>query len=106
MTKSMEKKAAATGGWSGVAAGSLARRLLDVPAELVAHRREQLVGELGLAARGEAIVKRCRQHVCRRALVDCSLDRPAPLTRVGNSAGEAGKLRILCEGIRRQVQEP
>ena len=32
-------------------------RLFEVPAELEAHRRQQLVGEVGLAARGEALVQ-------------------------------------------------
>src|SRR5262245_8037018 len=34
------------------------RRLFDVAAELVAHGREQLVGEVRLAARAEALVER------------------------------------------------
>ena len=36
------------------------RLLLDVAAELEAHRREQLVGEVGLAARAEALEQRGR----------------------------------------------
>src|SRR2546421_1515530 len=36
--------------------------LLQVAAELVAHRREQLVGVVGLAARAEALVQRGAQH--------------------------------------------
>ena len=67
---------------------SLAGRLLDVPAELEAHRREQLVLEVGLAARAEALVERGRQHRRRHGLVDRGLDRPAPFAGVGDAAGE------------------
>ena len=35
---------------------------LEVPAELETHRREQLVGEIGLAARAEALVQGRREH--------------------------------------------
>ena len=45
----------------------LGRRLLHVSAELEAHRRQQLVLELGLAARAEARVERRGQHRRRHA---------------------------------------
>ena len=46
------------------------RLLLDVPAELVAHGREQLVREIGFAARAEALVQRGSQHRRRHRFVD------------------------------------
>ena len=41
--------------------------LLDVTAEPEAHRRQDLLGEVGLAARGEALVERRAQHRRRHA---------------------------------------
>ena len=49
-----------------------------MPAELITHRREQLVGKVRLAAGTESFIERCTQHVSRHGLVDSSFDRPAP----------------------------
>ena len=64
------------------------RRLLDMPAELVAHRREQLVGEIRFAARAEPLVQRRGQHMGRHALIDRGLDGPAAFAGIGHPARE------------------
>src|SRR5262245_48937719 len=62
--------------------------LLLVPSELIAHGGEQLVGEVGLAARAEALVEGGGEHVGGNALVDCRLDGPAALPGIGHPACE------------------
>ena len=79
-------------------AGALAE-LGIVTAELEAHGRKDLVGELRLAPGREALVERGRQHRCGHALVDRRLDGPATLPRVGDPAAEALQLRVGREGI-------
>src|SRR5262249_7846949 len=51
----------------------------QMAAELIAHRREQLVGEIRLAAGAESLIERRAQNVSRRRLVDGGFDRPTPL---------------------------
>ncbi len=63
-------------------------------AELVAHRGQQLVGEIGCAARAEALVKRRCEHVRRHSLVDRRIDRPSPLARIGHPACEIFELWV------------
>ena len=65
------------------------RRLLEMAAELVAHGRQQLVGEVRLAARAEALVQRGGEDGRRHRLVDGRLDRPPPLAGIGHAALEA-----------------
>src|SRR5215468_9038637 len=72
----------------------VARALLEMPAELVAHRREQLVSEVGLAARAETLVEGGRQDVSRHGLVDRGLDRPAPFSGVRHAPGELRQRRV------------
>src|SRR5262245_51388696 len=57
-----------------------AGRPLDVAAELEAHRREYLVGEVFLAARREPLVESGTEHRGRSPLIDGGRDRPTPLT--------------------------
>ena len=76
------------------------RRLLDVTAEPVAHRREHPVGEVGLAARVEALVEGRGQHVRRHGLVDRGRERPAALAGIRDPALVGAELRILEEGAR------
>src|SRR5213594_1983427 len=60
-----------------VAAGwSFAGRLFVMAAEAEAHRGQDLVLEVRLAARGKARVERGREHGRRHRLVDRGLDRP------------------------------
>src|ERR1700678_3676984 len=66
--------------------------LLVVAAELLAHRRQQLVAVDGLAARSEASEQRGAEHVRRHALVDRGQHRPATLARVRDAAGELVEL--------------
>ena len=63
-------------------------RLFHVAAELKAHGRQQLVGEVGLAARRESFVERRGEHRRRHGLVDGGLDRPAAFARIGHPPGE------------------
>ena len=82
--------------------------LLEVAAELVAHRRQQLVGEVGLAARAEALVEGGGQDVRRDAFVDrrpgC-VQRPSPEseTRPAKRCRARGSPASACGG---QVEQP
>src|SRR5689334_4289329 len=64
---------------SDLGSGTASALLLDVAAELEPHRGEQLVREVGLAARVEPLVERRGEHVDRGALVDRGEQRPASL---------------------------
>src|SRR5215472_5725057 len=75
----------------------LSRRFFDVPAKLVAHRRQQLVGEIRFSARSEPVVKSCREDMRRDRLVDGGLDRPPALARIRHPAGKPCELGILGE---------
>src|ERR1035438_8233238 len=55
---------------------SLPRRFFQVAAELITHRRQKLVGKVGLAARAEALVERGGKHGTWHRLVDGGLDGP------------------------------
>src|SRR5437763_13071657 len=70
---------------------SLLGALLEVAAEALAHRGEDAVAPVGLAARGEAVEQRGGEHRRRHTLLDRGLDRPAPL------AGVAHVARVLLE---------
>src|ERR1700761_731031 len=89
---------------SGVGAGVrlFASRLLQMAAELEAHRREQLVLVVGLTARKKSFVKRGAQHWDWHAFVDSSLDCPPAFTGVGNAAGKVGERRIFAQRCSRQ----
>src|SRR5208282_1863022 len=50
---------------------------LEMPAEFVAHRREQLVSEIRFAAGAEPLIEGRRQHMGRHTLIDRGLDGPA-----------------------------
>src|SRR4051794_22410736 len=88
------------------ASDSATGRALHVAAELLAHRREDLAGEVGLPTRGEALEERGGEHAGGHALLDRRLDRPPALARVGHVAGEALELRGLREGGREEVEQP
>ena len=81
--------------------------LLDVAAELEAHGRQQLVGEVRLAARREPLVQRGRQDVrraCPRRWPPGSSSGPRPSPRRGRrSPSRSGDFE---QGDRRQVEEP
>ena len=64
----------------------------EVATELVAHRREQFVGEFGLAAGAEPFVKRRRQDMGRHGFIDGGLDGPAPFAGIRDPAAE------VCQG--------
>ena len=80
---------------------SLAGRQLDVAAELLAHRRQQLVGVDRLAAAAEPREQRGRQHRRRHALVDGGLDRPPALAGVRHPAGQPVQVRVGRQRARR-----
>src|SRR4051794_37842861 len=90
----------------GIVARGLCRRLLEVPAEGEAHRRQDLVRELVLVARGEAREQRRGQPRRRHALVDRRVRRPAALARVRHPARELLELRALDERGRGEVEQP
>ena len=79
---------------------------LHVSAELITHRREQLVLEVRFAARAETCVQRGRQDRSGDRLVDRRHDRPASLAGVGHAAGELRQRRILQQRDRREVEQP
>src|SRR5882724_7336919 len=84
----------------------LARRLLEMTAEFVAHRRQQLVGILLLAARAEAREQRRADDRSGNPLVDRRLKRPTTLARVGDPAMEVGQIGVLAQRAGSQVQQP
>src|SRR5262249_48850440 len=67
---------ACVGRWRPADLSPRSRFLLDVPAELEAHRRQQLVRKVRLAAGGEALEKRRGQNVSRHRLFDGGQYRP------------------------------
>src|SRR4030095_11521113 len=71
--------------WGTFIASSSLGGFFQVPAELVAHRGEQFVGEICVATRAKSFIERCTQNVSRHGLVDGGLDRPAPLPGVRNT---------------------
>src|SRR3989441_4305656 len=83
-----------------------ARRLLDVAAELVAHRREHLLREGVLPARAEAREEGGGEDVAGNGFLERRHDRPAPLAGVRDDAGVGREGRVLGERLRREVQEP
>ena len=74
--------------------GPPARRLA-VPAELCAHRRQQLVGERVIAARPEPREQRRREHVHGHRLLDGGLDRPPPFAGVLHRPREPVEVRAV-----------
>src|SRR5260370_35397062 len=75
-------------------------------AKLITHRRQKLIREIVLTERTESLIKRRSQHRSRNSLNDPGLDRPAPFTRVRNSADQTPHLRILEQRSRSKVQQP
>ena len=71
------------------------RGFFHVAAELKAHRREQLVGVVRLAARGESIETARCSTPAPAPLVDGGLDGPSAFARVRNAAGKLRELRDL-----------
>src|SRR5206468_12792983 len=84
----------------------LLRRLFQVAAELIAHGREQLVGEVRLAARAEAFIVGGGEDGRRYRFVDGRPDRPPPLAGIGYAPLEALERGVLDERRRRQVEQP
>src|SRR6185437_1882629 len=80
--------------------------LLLVAAELEAHGRHHAVGELRLAARREALADGGGEDRRGYALVDRGLERPAPLTRIGDVTREVAQLGVAREGRCREVEQP
>src|SRR5262245_18468532 len=75
-------------GRTSISSGIELPRLLVVAAELLAHRREELIGVQVEPARGEAGVERRRQYRRRDADVDSGGRGPATLPGVGDAPGE------------------
>src|SRR5579883_1374139 len=78
--------------------GPLAGRFFEMPAELVAHRRENLALKIGQAARAEALVQRAAQDGHGNAFVDGGLDGPPAFAGIRDTAFECGELGILHQG--------
>src|SRR5712672_2753139 len=70
---------------------SLFWALFEVAAEALAHRGEDTVAEVGLAAGGEPVEQRSGEHRCGHALLHRGLHRPPAL------AGVADVARVLVE---------
>ena len=77
--------------------GHCFRALLQVPAERVAHRGEDAVAPVRLAARREAVEERGREDGHRDSFLDRGHDRPAALARIADVAG------VLVEVRRRRA---
>lgn len=74
--------------------------------ELVAHGGQELIGELRLAARGEALVERRAQDRCRHTFVNRGGDRPAPFAGIGDASRELGEPGVGNQRSGREIQEP
>src|ERR1700693_2676911 len=73
-------------------------RALDVAAELIAHGREHFCGEVVLASRGEALIKRRGEHGGGSRRFDGREDGPSPLARIGNMARKLFEVGLLEQG--------
>src|SRR5579862_6067969 len=60
------------------------RRALDMSAELIPHRGEKFVGEIGLAPGSEALEQGRRQDRRGRRFLDRRKNGPAAFARIGN----------------------
>ena len=80
--------------------GHCLRALLEMAAEGLAHRGEDAVAEVGLAARGEPVEERGGEHRHRHALLDRGLHRPPALARVAHVAGVLVEARRLVQRLR------
>src|SRR6476469_211040 len=85
--------------WAARPSPSLFRALLEVAAEALAHRGQDAVAEVGLAAGGEPVEQRGGEHGRRYALLDRCLDRPSALARVAHVAGVLVELRRLVQRL-------
>src|SRR5262252_2937868 len=77
-----------------------------MPAESVAHRRQELIGKVRLASRAEALVQRGGEHRRRHGLVDRRLDGPAAFAGIRYAPGELRERGILDERGRREIEQP
>src|SRR5689334_9144520 len=82
------------------------RGLLGVATELLAHRRQQLVAVVGLAAGAEAAEQGCAQDVDRDALIDRRSHGPTTLARVGDASAELRELGRFHERYGSEIQQP
>src|SRR4051794_5922614 len=80
--------------------------LLVMTTELLAHRGQQAVGELGVVAGLEAVEHCGRQHVDGHAGVHGGADRPPSLARVRDPTFETLERARLRQRVGRQVEEP
>src|SRR4029450_3351473 len=80
--------------------------LLDVAAELITHRRQELALERRVTARAEALVERGRQHRNGHSLIDPRLNGPAPFAGIGYAARTLRERRIRHESAGGEVEEP
>src|SRR5712691_4152460 len=80
--------------------------LLRVPAELAAHRVQDLAGELAERAGLEPLDQRGGDHRGGNALVHRGQDRPAALAGVGDPSGEVVQLRGPGQRVGGQVDQP
>src|SRR2546426_8819339 len=80
--------------------------LLSVSAELVAHRRQNLVSEVGFTSGAEAFVECSSEDMRGDGLVNRGLDGPASLSRVRHAARKVREFRVLEQGSRGQIQQP
>src|SRR5260370_39814165 len=78
----------------------------DVPAELVAHGRQNLAGEVALSAGTEALVESGAQHRGGYRFVDGREDCPAAFARIGNAPRKIIEPRTFLERRRGQIEQP
>src|SRR5690349_3648565 len=79
---------------------------LDVAAEFIAHRGEQLVCKHRFATRTKSRIERRRQHIDRYTLLDRRHNCPASFTGIIDIAGETREFRIVGQSGRREVKQP
>src|SRR2546429_394906 len=77
-----------------------------VAAELIAHRRQQLVGKRIVIARAQSLEQRQRNDGRGDAELDGIGNGPTSLARIGYIGSNAGQRRILFQRVRRKIQQP
>ena len=80
--------------------------LFLVAAELVAEGGEELVAEVGFAARAEAVVEGGAEHGGGDGFVDGGVDGPAAFAGVGDAAGEVAEVGAFEQGGGGEVEQP
>src|SRR6267378_8626636 len=82
------------------------RFLFRVAAELEAHGRQNLGGEVAFASRQESFVERFGEHGSGCARLDAGENGPPAFAGIGDAARETLESRLLEQGSGGQIKQP